>query len=76
MKYKVILVVAVLLSSSTVFSQSKNKSEVKLNVNDADNKVDVMVDGKLFTSYIYPDNVKKPVLWPIMSQAGNMLTRS
>lgn len=76
MRYKVLLVLAALFSSSTVFSQSKNKSEVKLNVNDADNKVDVMVDGKLFTSYIYPDNVKKPVLWPIMSQAGNMLTRS
>ncbi len=32
--------------------------------------------AQLFTSYIYPDQIKKPVLWPLMSPAGNMLTRS
>lgn len=42
----------------------------------AEKKVDVLVDGKLFTSYIFPDNVKKPVMWPVMSAQGNMLTRS
>ncbi len=35
-----------------------------------------MIDGELFTSYIYPEEIKKPVLWPVMSPAGNMLTRS
>ena len=43
---------------------------------DSENKVDVLVDGKLFTSYIYPGNLKKPVLWPVLSPAGNILTRS
>ncbi|MDA0196278.1 MAG: PmoA family protein [Bacteroidetes bacterium] len=49
---------------------------IDLQVNEADKKVDVKIDGKLFTAYIYPYNVKKPVLWPIMSRAGNILTRS
>jgi len=49
---------------------------IELQTIDAEKKVDVMVDGKLFTSYIYPDIIKKPVLWPVMSPAGNMLTRS
>jgi len=49
---------------------------IDLQVNDTEKKIDVKIDGKLFTAYIYPDNVKKPVLWPIISQAGNMLTRS
>jgi hypothetical protein len=59
-----------------LFSQCSSKPRVDLQVNDAEKRVDVLVDGKLFTAYIYPDNIKKPVLWPVMSPAGNMLTRS
>jgi len=62
--------------SSFLVGQVKSNKAVDLKVNEAEKKVDVMIDGKLFTSYIYPDNVKKPVLWPVMSPAGNMLTRS
>jgi len=75
MKYKALLLFAVLSSSSLLYGQS-SKMAIDLKVNDAEKKVDIMVDGKLFTSYIYPTNVKKPVLWPVMSPAGNMLTRS
>ena len=49
---------------------------IDLKVIDSENKVDVLVDGKHFTSYIYPANLKKPVLWPVLSPAGNILTRS
>ncbi len=59
------------MSSSVLFAQ-----KIDLKVNDAEKKVDVMIDGKLFTSYIYPDNIMKPVLWPVNSAGGNMLTRS
>ncbi len=76
MKYKVLILVAVICSNSLLFGQSDSKIPVDLKVNEGEKKVDVMVDGKLFTSYIYPDNVKKPVLWPVMSPTGNMLTRS
>ena len=76
MKYKTFALLAVLSSSMLLFSQSSSKPMVDLQVNEAEKKVDVMVDGKLFTAYIYPDNIKKPVLWPVISQAGNMLTRS
>ena len=37
------------------------KNKIQLVRNDAEKKVDVLVDGELFTSYIYPDNIKKPV---------------
>jgi len=76
MKYKAIMLIAVLNCSMLLFSQSSSKQMIDLLVNDEKNKVDVMVDGKLFTSYIYPDIIKKPVLWPVISSAGNMLTRS
>ena len=76
MKYKAFILMAVLSSSTLLYGQSSNKKAVDLKVNETEKKVDVMVDGKLFTAYIYPENVKKPVLWPVMSPAGNMLTRS
>jgi hypothetical protein len=76
MKYKAYVSWAVLIGSLLLFGQCTSQPMIELQANDAENKVDVMVDGELFTSYIYPDNIKKPVLWPVISPGGNMLTRS
>ncbi|WP_245579271.1 DUF6807 domain-containing protein [Algoriphagus mannitolivorans] len=48
---------------------------VKLLRKDAENKVDVLVGGKLFTSYYYPITIAKPVLYPIISAGGHEITR-
>src|SRR5919108_2457423 len=42
---------------------------------DAERRVDVLVDGKPFTSYIYPTTVKKPVLYPLRTADGTLVTR-
>ena len=76
MKKIAILSLGVLFSSSLLFCQNNKKLIVDLNVNESEKKVDVLIEGQLFTSYIYPENVKKPVLWPVLSPAGNILTRS
>lgn len=39
-------------------------------------KVEVWIDGDLFTSYIYPDHIAKPVLYPLITASGKVLTRS
>lgn len=41
----------------------------------AEKKVEVRIDGDLFTSYIYPDNIAKPVLYPITTISGKVLSR-
>jgi len=38
-------------------------------------KVDVYIDGDVFTSYIYPSNLEKPVLYPVRSATGALITR-
>jgi len=38
-------------------------------------RVDVTIGGKPFTSYIWPERVKKPVLDPIRSAGGTIVTR-
>ena len=41
----------------------------------AGRKIDVIVGGSLFTSLIYPEDVAKPILWPVMSASGKVITR-
>lgn len=53
----------------------KQMNSVTLVRNDAGKKVEVLVDGELFTAYLYPEAIAKPVLYPIKSSQGNDLTR-
>ena len=41
----------------------------------AEKRVDIMMDGELFTSYIYPDDLEKPVLYPVNAPGNIALTR-
>jgi len=73
-------IMVILMSFITAFStsaESKKESGLKISFisKDADKKVDVMVDGKLFTSYCWPDNVMKPILYPVMTSEGTEITR-
>ncbi len=48
---------------------------VQIVANDAGKRVDITIDGKPFTSYIYPESLKKPVLFPIRTASGTLVTR-
>ncbi|HSO88790.1 MAG TPA: PmoA family protein [Draconibacterium sp.] len=65
----------VMLILAVGFSNTMAQPKVQLQSKPAEKKIDVLIDGKLFTSYIYPDNIKKPVLWPVISAEGNEITR-
>jgi hypothetical protein len=43
--------------------------------NEASNRVDVFVDGQPFTAYIWSDILKKPVLFPLRTASGTIITR-
>ncbi len=76
MKLRSIIIVslAVLLTFSLQTVQAQ-KGKVTLVSKEAEKKVDVMVDGKLFTSFSWPGDVWKPVLYPIITSAGTEITR-
>jgi len=50
-------------------------ARLKLVRDDAGKKVEVLVDGQLFTAYIYPDSIMKPVLYPVITAGGHRVTR-
>ena len=53
----------------------KSAGGVEVNVNEAARRVDVVIDGQPFTSYIWPDTLKKPVLYPLRTAKGTLVTR-
>jgi len=41
----------------------------------AERKIDVMANGKLFTSFCWYDSVYKPILYPVYASGGTEITR-
>ena len=78
-----ILIVIILASCSSKQSDNSNTENLEkaterfqISVNDSEKKVDILCDGELFTSYIYPESTKKPVLFPIHTARGTRITRA
>ena len=67
-----VLVVAAVVLTSLVSASSER---VSLVVNKQARRVDVSIDGKPFTSYIWPTTLKKPVLYPLRTARGTIITR-
>ena len=59
--------------SSSASAAASNGTQVV--ANEAERRVDIAIDGKPFTSYIYPEALKKPVLYPIRTSRGTVVTR-
>jgi hypothetical protein len=64
----------VILSCTNRSGNDKASSITFVN-READKAIDVMIDGKLFTSFCWPENVYKPVLYPVYTSAGTEITR-
>ena len=61
-----------LMTTLPTFASAKG---VQVNPDEANRRVDITIDGKPFTSYIWPDTLKKPVLYPILDSDGVTITR-
>ena len=78
------LAIATVAASTTASAQATNTRAVKTSPDQnyvevvphaAARRVDVLVGGKSFTSYIWPTTLKKPVLYPLRSASGTVVTR-
>ncbi len=72
--------ISLLIVGCSSSPKKKNAEMPKITIvkDDSGQKVDVFVDGKLFTSYLYNDTIsvlKKPVLYPLISPNGVDITR-
>jgi Methane oxygenase PmoA len=62
-----------MLSLSVSFAQDENV--VRVEKNPSEKKVDVYIGEKLFTSFLFPDSLEKPVLYPLRAANGTIVTR-
>jgi len=81
-RISVVVVVAVFVGMLTraeldwpARADSLARQAVTITPNESAQRVDITVGGKPFTSYIWPERVKKPVLEPIRSAGGTIVTR-
>lgn len=73
MKYRFfILVISLFYFTINCSCQS---SKIEFINHDSEKRIDVLVNGKLFTSYCWPVNVYKPILYPVFASTGTKITR-
>jgi hypothetical protein len=66
---------AILSLALTIPALAKDGKGVDVNVNESAHRVDVTIDGKPFTSYLWNTNQRKPVLYPLIAPDGTTVTR-
>lgn len=72
---KTFCITAVVLLFAANIGQAAKKEKVEFKNFESEKKVEVFVGGKLFTAFIYPDNMEKQSLYPIASASGKLITR-
>jgi hypothetical protein len=69
------LVICVAMITKSSGSAAPSNDRIKVTPNESARHVDISIDGKPFTSYIWPDSLAKPVLYPLRSATGTIVTR-
>jgi hypothetical protein len=70
-----VLFAAAALLTSLVSAGPHPSDHVTVVVDEQERRADVSIDGQPFTSYIWPTTLKKPVLYPLRSAKGTIVTR-
>ncbi|MDR1982020.1 MAG: PmoA family protein [Tannerellaceae bacterium] len=73
MPYRILVLCAVMAGAAGCVHVTHQGIEIL--PDEAGRKIDILYDGKLFTSYIYPSDLEKPVLYPIYTAEGTSVTR-
>src|SRR5260370_40135533 len=56
-------------------NQNSPKDRNRVIPNEPERRVDIVIDGRPFTSYIWPEKLAKPVLYPLRAAKGTIVTR-
>jgi VCBS repeat-containing protein len=67
--------VLILATGLVINGQSVKNKAVRLERLDEQHKVNVYINGSLFTTYQYPSDLEKPFLFPVYAPNGSVITR-
>jgi hypothetical protein len=66
---------AAMLLTSFIAAGPNPPERITVIANEQARRVDISIDGQPFTSYIWPTTLKKPVLYPLRTAKGTIVTR-
>ena len=66
---------ALIMASSLYAAPADAVKGVTIVPKEADRRIDVLVDGQPFTALVWPDKLKVPVLYPLRTASGTVVTR-
>ncbi len=66
---------AAALLASFVSADPRPSDRISVMVNEEQHRVDISIDGQPFTSYLWPAELAKPVLYPLRTAKGTTVTR-
>jgi hypothetical protein len=69
------LVLAPVIIAAAAVTVSSETPRIQVVADPVAPRVDVIIDGKPFTSYMYPREEKKPYLYPLRTAKGTVVTR-
>jgi Methane oxygenase PmoA len=70
-----LLLFTVLLACCVAVGQNPADERIRLVVHEDQRRVDILINGQPFTSYIWPTTLDKPVLYPLRTARGTVVTR-
>src|ERR1700688_1109500 len=59
----------------SIVAKPNPSDRISVVANEQERRVDISIDGQPFTSYIWPITLKKPVLYPLRTAKGTIITR-
>jgi Family of unknown function (DUF6807) len=69
------IAISVLLMCGFAARQTRLTDRIRVLPNEEQRRVDIFVDGQQFTSYMWPEKLAKPVLYPLRTAKGTVVTR-
>jgi hypothetical protein len=67
--------VTFLLVCCMAAKQNASGDKIRVTPDEANRRVDISIDGKPFTAYMWPTTLDKPVLFPLRTAKGTIVTR-
>lgn len=71
----VAVMAVLLLVCSVAAKQNASGERIRVVADEAARRVDISIDGRPFTAYLWPATLEKPVLYPLRTAQGTIVTR-
>src|SRR5437588_6279915 len=70
-----LVLISLTICFATAIQAQQKERGVRVVKNETSRRVDVFVDGQPFTAYVWPEKLKVPVLYPLRTAQGTIVTR-